>query len=113
MPINSRDKGARYERELAGQLRDYGYAARRGQQYSGANGDADVVGLPGLHIEAKRREKMQLYDWMAQSVRDARPGELPVVMHRKNDSQTLVTMRLPDFMKLYSEYAAGFGLEEP
>jgi hypothetical protein len=105
--VNSRDKGARYERELAGKFREYGYDARRGQQYSGANGDADVVGLPGLHIEAKRREKMQLYDWMAQSVRDARPGELPVVMHRASHCETLVTLRLPDFMQLYSEYAAG------
>lgn len=111
MPVNSREKGARYERELAGQFREYGYDARRGQQYSGANGDADVVGLPGLHIEAKRREKMQLYDWMAQSVRDARAGELPVVMHRASRCETLVTMRLPDFMQLYSEYAAGHDLE--
>lgn len=111
MPVNSREKGARYERELAGQFREYGFDARRGQQYSGANGDADVVGLPGLHIEAKRREKMQLYDWMAQSVRDARAGELPVVMHRASRCETLVTMRLPDFMQLYSEYAAGHDLE--
>lgn len=48
--MNSRNKGAAGERELAGKLRDYGYDARRGQQYSGANGDADVVGLPGIHL---------------------------------------------------------------
>ena len=47
---NSREKGARGERELARVLRQYGYNSRRGQQYSGANGDADVVGLPGIHI---------------------------------------------------------------
>ena len=46
----SRDKGKRGERELAGKLREYGYDCRRGQQYAGANGDADVVGLPGIHI---------------------------------------------------------------
>lgn len=39
--MNSRAKGAKGERELASILRDYGYEARRGQQYSGANGDAD------------------------------------------------------------------------
>ena len=44
--MNSRTKGAVGEREVASMLRGYGYKARRGQQYSGANGDADVVGLP-------------------------------------------------------------------
>lgn len=48
--MNSRSKGARGEREVAGILREYGYPCRRGQQYSGANGDADVVGLPRTHI---------------------------------------------------------------
>lgn len=51
--MNSKAKGARFERLLASKLRDYGYDARRGQQYCGANGDADVIGLPGIHIEAK------------------------------------------------------------
>lgn len=53
--INSKQKGAAAERELARKLREYGYDCRRGQQYCGLNGDADVVGLPGIHIEAKRR----------------------------------------------------------
>ena len=39
--VNSKQKGARFERQLAGHIRDYGYKARRGQQYCGANGDAD------------------------------------------------------------------------
>ena len=51
---NSRRKGASGERELAKKLREYGYEARRGQQYCGSNGDADVVGIPGIHIECKR-----------------------------------------------------------
>ena len=43
MAVNARQKGARFERQLAGHLREYGYRTRRGQQYCGANGDADVV----------------------------------------------------------------------
>lgn len=65
--MNSRNKGAAGEREVAGILRGYGYKARRGQQYSGANGDADVVGLPGIHIEVKRREKLNIYDAIDQA----------------------------------------------
>lgn len=98
---NSRDKGARGERELANKLKDYGYDCRRGQQFCGANGDADVVGLPGIHIECKRVEKLNLYDAMAQSKHDARSGEIPAVMHRKNNCEWLVSLSLDDFMTLY------------
>lgn len=109
---NSRQKGARGERELAGILRSYGYqGCRRGQQYSGANGDADVVGLPGIHIEVKRREKLNIYDAISQAVRDTKGKNLPSVFHRKNDCEWLVTMRLDDWIRIYKEYEAGGDIE--
>lgn len=102
--INSKRKGAQFERQLAGLLREYGYDCRRTAQYCGKTGEAaDVVGLPGLHIEAKHQERMNLYDWMGQAVRDAKSG-LPAVFHKKNHADILVTMRLPDFMEIYKEY---------
>lgn len=101
--MNSRNKGAAGERELAAKLREYGYNCRRGQQYSGANGDADVIGLPGIHIECKRVERLNLYGAMAQAVGDAKDGEIPAVFHRKNNCGWLVTLRMDDFMKLYAE----------
>ena len=103
MAINSRAKGCRGERELANLLREYGYDARRGVQYCGANGDADVTGLPGIHIEVKRTERLNIEKAMAQSSRDARDGEMPVVMHRKDRHPWLVTMAMGDFMEMYSK----------
>lgn len=103
MSINSRSKGAKGERELAKILREYGYPCRRGQQYSGANGDADVVGLPNIHIEVKRMERLEIYSAIAQAVRDAKNDEKPAVFHRKNECEWLVTMRLEDWMKLYGD----------
>lgn len=99
--MNSRDKGARGERELANVLKEYGYKTRRGQQYSGANGDADVVGIEGLHIECKRVEKLNIEQALQQSIRDARESEIPVVMHRKNHENWKVTLSLDDFMFLW------------
>lgn len=99
---NSRAKGAAGERELASRLKEFGFPCRRGQQYCGANGDADVVGLPGIHIECKRVEKLNLYDAIAQAIHDAKAGERPAVFHRKNNCKWLVTMELDDWMKLYS-----------
>lgn len=109
--INSKQKGARYERELASKLRDYGFDTRRTAQFCGNTGDAsDVVGLTGIHIEAKHQEKIQIYDWMAQAVRDSEAsgkGNLPTVFFRKNNAETLVTMRLDDWIQLYREWDAG------
>ena len=101
--MNSRAKGVRGEQSLARKLREYGYDARRGQQYNGADGSADVLGLPGIHIECKRVERLNLEDAMAQSKRDAREGEIPTVFHRKNNCKWLVTLDLDDFMRLYGE----------
>ena len=72
MGKSQREKGKRGERELAGRLRDHGYDCRRGQQFCGISGDADVIGLPGIHIECKRVERLNLQEAMEQSKRDAR-----------------------------------------
>ena len=96
--MNSREKGKRGERELASVLRDLGHQARRGQQFSGLYGDADVIGVEGLHIECKRVEKgLNLEKALEQSTRDAREGEVPVVMHRRNNERWKVTLYLEDF----------------
>lgn len=98
--INGKQKGKRGELELAEILRGYGYDARRGQQYCGASGDADVIGLPGIHIECKRVESLNIEKAMEQARHDA-GDKMPVVMHRKNGKKWLVTMDLDNFMSLY------------
>lgn len=109
---NSRQKGARGERELATTLKAYGYDTRRGQQYSGANGDADVVGLPRVHIEVKRVERLNLGAAMEQSKRDARAQEIPTVFHRRNGKPWLVTLPLEHFMMLYGDAAKGAAFDK-
>ena len=101
-----REKGAREKRELAGILREEGYDTRRGQQYCGAAGNADVIGLPGIHIECKRVEKLNLLDAVAQAVHDALPGLLPAVFHRRDRCEWLVTMRLTDWIPDYREWGS-------
>lgn len=116
MSINSREKGKRGELEIAKLLQAYGYDTKRSQQFSGANGDADVIGLPGIHIEVKYREKLNIDKSLQQSINDTYADELkqgidliPVVMHRSNDDRKKdstkgvwkVTLTLKDFMKLY------------
>lgn len=106
--MNSRQKGKRGELEWAAFCRENGYtSARRTAQYCGKTGDAsDVVGLPGIHQEVKRVERLDLYGAMFQAKRDAKPGEMPIVAHRKNGENWLVTMDAEDWFTLYREWEA-------
>lgn len=111
MAINSRAKGAKGERELANKLKEYGYKCRRGQQFSGLEGE-DVVGLDYIHIECKRVEKLNINDALRQANRDAKNNQMPAVFHRKNGEKWKVTMSLDDWIKLYNEYYSSMKLKE-
>jgi hypothetical protein len=109
--MNSRRKGKDGELALVRKLKEYGYDVRRSQQYAGINSVADVVGIDHLHIEAKYRQNGhgQTYEWLDQAKREARPGEIPVVMHKKvskeyRGNEWLVTMTLDDFITIWREY---------
>ena len=111
MAINSKQKGARFERLLASKFREYGYDARRTAQYCGNTGDAaDVQGLPHIHVEAKHVERLNIYEAMDQAKRDAGAGgngDIPAVFHKKNNHNILVTVEFDDFMRMYREFEAG------
>ena len=104
MAINSKRKGAVGERELAHKLKEYGYDTKRSVQYNGKDGQADVVGLPHIHCEIKRVEKLNISNAIDQAKRDAKNGDKPTVFHRKNHCNWLVTMELDSFMELYAGY---------
>ena len=99
---NSKQKGKRGELEIANILKRMGFNARRTAQYNGKEQGslADVIGLPGFHMEVKRVESgfTAIHKAMEQAIRDSK-GETPTVWHRQNNTEWLVTMRLPDFME--------------
>jgi Holliday junction resolvase len=97
--INSRAKGGRGEREFAKWLRDYGYEARRSQQYCGVAGDADLItNIDNLHLEIKRVEKLNIEKAVQKAV-DECGNNTPVVVHRRNRGEWLVTLRAIDYFK--------------
>lgn len=100
--INGNRKGKAGERELALELRERGFAARRAQQYSGTDSSQDLKhDVPGVHLECKRVERLNVLTAYQQAVRDAKAASLmPVVAHRCNRSPWLVTLSLEDFLSL-------------
>ena len=102
--MNSKCKGNRGEHELAGILRAAGIEAwRNDQMYVGGRGNPDVSaevwGIP-LHIEVKRVERLNVPEAVKQAIRDAEGGALPVVAHRRNREQWLVTIPLESVLNI-------------
>lgn len=100
----SQRKGRSAELELAEILCEYGYQVCPGAPLSFGS-VPDLVGLPDIHCEVKRVERLNIETAMEQSIRDSeRFGDgMPAVFHRRNRRAWLVTMRLQDWMKLYEK----------
>lgn len=99
---NSKQKGKRGELECADVLRKLGFPeVRRSVQYNGkGDGLADLIGINGVHIEVKRNEHLNIYDAYEQAEGDARSGDTPTVIFRKNNKRWLVALSIEDWAKL-------------
>ncbi len=104
----SREKGKSGEREVVKLLEDHGFEARRGQQFRGGSDSPDVIhnmvnmGPSGfsLFLEVKRRERVNLYEALAQADEDKSWAETSIVLHRKDRKHWLVTLDANDFLDM-------------
>jgi hypothetical protein len=102
---NSRDKGARGERELVTILRDAGWpdATRNTDgRFQAGRGDVDN-GPAGFHIECKRSERALIWEWLAQAERDAGTTKIPVVAFRRSRGRWYGVLPLDDLLELIRE----------
>ncbi len=98
--INSRAKGAAGEVELAHVFTDHGIPAKRGQQHAGGVESPDIIAADAsfpFHVEGKRVEAGNLYNWLAQAERDA-GAKIPIVAHRRNGRRWVAILFLDDFL---------------
>lgn len=116
-PRGAKQKGANYERELAGYFNtemreEFDIEAQRALLSGGGRsiGGTDVDGVPELHVEAKRVESLSFREAIRQAekaVSQKRVKDMPVVITRKNHEATedsIVMLRLRDFMPLYKAW---------
>jgi Holliday junction resolvase len=98
MTFGSRAKGASAEREFAALIRQHGFACER----TGRNGRTaeDVThDVPGVWLEVKRREALELAKWLRQAEKDA--GDLvPVVAFRKSREPWRVVIPAAEWLRL-------------
>lgn len=102
MTINSKQKGARGEREFSSFLKDRGIAAHRTQQFCGRGGDsADVQStVRDIHWEVKRTEALRIYKAMEQACSDCKAPKIPVVAHRQNNQDWIAIVPMDQFLRL-------------
>jgi Holliday junction resolvase len=98
--MNSCQKGKRGERGFRDKLVEHGFPATRGRQFQGSPDSPDVK-CPSLpfHWEVKHVERLDLYGAVERAIIDA-GARVPVVAHRRNRSEWLVTLRADDFLNI-------------
>lgn len=103
MGKSSQVKGRRGEIELAALLQQHGYDVRPGTALSYGT-EPDLVGLPMIHCEVKRCEKLRLSEWLKQAQQDSEKfGGLPSVFFRKSREGWNVVMPLTAWLELYAK----------
>ena len=98
----SQRKGRAAELELSRILQGYGYDVKPGRSQS-YGAEPDLTGLPMIHCEVKRVERLNVPEAMKQAVGDADKFHdgAPTLFHRRSREPWLVTMRLQDWISLY------------
>lgn len=103
----SKRKGSAGERELLEILLAAGIRAYRNDQiFKSGEGNPDIAAeLAGkqLHIEVKRVERLNILEAVKQALKDAEEGHIPIVAHRRNREQWLITVPLAVLLDLLRE----------
>jgi len=100
MGMMQREKGKRGEREAAAKLTELlGVPVRRSQQYKGTPEAADLHGVPGLHFEVKRCERLGLYRAVEQAEHES-GDDCPVLLHRRNGKRWVAVFYLDDLVDI-------------
>ena len=118
MSVNSRAKGARFERILRDELRRLfkWKDCRRSQQFCGATGEAadlTIPECPQISVECKAVSRGSVRTWMAQAIRDAGlASKIPVLAHKVPQKDWLVTLRLDDLPEIVKILSPHIPVEE-
>lgn len=101
-----RNKGAAGEREVANILSErLGSVVKRnlGQARDGA----DDITIQRFRLEVKRQETLLMDKWSQQVEACAKPGEVPVLVYRRNGQPWRVCLLLDDFIPMLRDQLEG------
>lgn len=100
MPPNSREKGARGEREFINMhLRPYWPKACRNIDQFGDD-KRDCLEVAGCHFQIKRTERLEIWKAIEQAESESAPTDLPLVAFRRNRSKWYVAIEASELVAL-------------
>lgn len=102
MSASQRRKGKDGELEAIHILKAHGWThAERSSngRVQFARGDV-IAGPAGVHLEIKRQERLNVPAALSQAIRDARPTDVPVVVHRPSRHVWMATLPLEELLPL-------------
>lgn len=92
MAINSRAKGKAGENELCHILRPlYPDICRNLDQFGPLK--MDHLNTPGVHLQSKRVERINIWDALDQTITESAPTDLPVLAFRRNWNRSSLPSR--------------------
>lgn len=100
--VDSRRKGIRGELEWRNWLiENLDQHARRGfgQSYGGSCRPDVETSIEGLHFEVKCVESLNVGKAYLQALRDAKPGHIPIVVHKKSRQPWMITLKADDIFE--------------
>ncbi|MEK6328246.1 MAG: hypothetical protein AABM66_12100 [Actinomycetota bacterium] len=100
MSARSRRKGTRGEQEIAAAYRQAGFPAARVPNSGGLDTKGDVLGVPTIHVEVKRTERLRIFEALDQAEAEAPAGQVPALHFRRNRSGWYVAVPLDDWLEL-------------
>jgi len=104
MGLYSRNKGKRWEREVARLMREiFGNSVHRGWQARSPEDACDVDGTP-FWIECKVGRKTNIKAALSQSLNTAKKGRCPVAICKDDMQEPTATMFLYDWLDLVKEW---------
>ena len=108
--MNAKQKGNRFEREVAKQInKKFGTNVRRTPLSGGMNFKGDIICIDDNSIisefswECKNQEKLNIWKALEQSRNDAPQRTMPVLVFTKNHERDYVALEFEDFMNLLKE----------
>jgi len=99
--LRSRRRGARGEVEVVHQLHALGFPQARRNFGSGSQGGGDITGVPGIHLEVKYQEALNIWAALAQACEEAGTN-VPVVAFRRNRSEWYAALPLDELASLFA-----------
>lgn len=102
----SRDKGARFEREVARMFREHlpGCDAKRGFQTRGGAAEAPDVETGVFAIECKVGKKPPVRAALATAVENCPKGQIPLAIIKEDRREPFAVMPLDDLLEIVSEW---------